>query len=240
MKTVQDIYAELHSVNPECRIVAATKTRAIEEIRAVMDTGLVLAAGENRVQEFNEKYTPDFRWDFIGRLQTNKVKYLVGRATLIHSLDRKELAQEIERVSAKKDVTTDVLVEINAGREENKGGILLEDLDAFLDEVAVYPHVKVRGLMAVAPIAPQNQTDFAGTPKIAPQNQDIADAANQNTEDQLKKLFDEVYEKYAKLARGDFDTLSMGMSNDYLIAAACGANVVRLGRALFGERRYPV
>ena len=226
MKTVQDIYAELHSVNPECRIVAATKTRAIEEIRAVMDTGLVLAAGENRVQEFNEKYTPDFRWDFIGRLQTNKVKYLVGRATLIHSLDRKELAQEIERVSAKKDVTTDVLVEINAGREENKGGILLEDLDAFLDEVAVYPHVKVRGLMAVAPIV---QTDPQG----------IANAPGY-TEDQVKKLFDEVYEKYAKLARGDFDTLSMGMSNDYLIAAACGANVVRLGRALFGERRYPV
>ena len=226
MKTVQDIYAELHSVNPECRIVAATKTRAIEEIRAVMDTGLVLAAGENRVQEFNEKYTPDFRWDFIGRLQTNKVKYLVGRATLIHSLDRKELAQEIERVSAKKDVTTDVLVEINAGREENKGGILLEDLDAFLDEVAVYPHVKVRGLMAVAPI-------------VQPDPQGIENAQGY-TEDQVKKLFDEVYEKYAKLARGDFDTLSMGMSNDYLIAAACGANVVRLGRALFGERRYPV
>ena len=226
MKTVQDIYAELHSVNPKCRIVAATKTRAIEEIRAVMDTGLVLAAGENRVQEFNEKYTPDFRWDFIGRLQTNKVKYLVGRATLIHSLDRLELAREIERVSANRGVVTEVLVEINSGKEESKGGVFLEDVDRFLDEIAAFSHIKVRGLMAVAPIAPQNQ--------------DIADAANQNTEDQLKKLFDEVYEKYAKLARGDFDTLSMGMSNDYLIAAACGANVVRLGRALFGERRYPV
>ncbi|MBR1746913.1 MAG: YggS family pyridoxal phosphate-dependent enzyme [Clostridia bacterium] len=211
MRPIQEIVQELHSVNPSCRIVAATKTRTIDEIRQVMDSGLILAAGENRVQEFNEKFTPDFRWDFIGRLQTNKVKYLVGRATLIHSLDRSDLAFAIEKESAKKDVTTDVLVEINAGREEAKGGLFLENLDVFLDEVAALEHLRVRGLMAVAPL----------------------DA----TQDQLKYLFDEVYEKYAKLAQGDFNVLSMGMSNDYLVAAAAGANVVRLGRALFGERR---
>lgn len=211
MKDVFEIYEELRSVNPDCRIVAATKTRTIDEIRAVMDTGLVLAAGENRVQEFNEKYTPDFRWDFIGRLQTNKVKYLVGRATLIHSVDRYDLAEVIEKECAKKGVTQEVLVEINSGREENKGGLFLEEIDAFLDKIAPLSHLKVRGVMAVAPL--------------------------EYTEEQLKRTFDEVYEKYAKLAGGDFDVLSMGMSNDYLIAAAAGANVVRLGRALFGERR---
>ena len=214
MKPIREIYDEIKSVNKNCEIVAATKTRTIEEIRAVMDSGLVLAAGENRVQEFRDKYTPDFRWDFIGRLQTNKVKYLVGKATLIHSLDRIELAEAIEKESAKRDLVSDVLIEVNTGGEENKGGVLLTDVEPFLESVERFSHLKVRGLMAVTPL------DY--------------------TDDQLKRTFDEVYDEFSKLARGDFDTLSMGMSHDYLLAAAAGATVVRPGRALFGERRILV
>lgn len=209
---VERIYREIQEVNPDCKIVAATKTRTIDEIREAMDTGLILAAGENRVQELTDKFTPDFRWDFIGQLQTNKVKYVVGRASLIHSVDRRSLAEVIDKESGKKGVVTDVLIEINSGKEESKGGIFLEDVPAFLDEMALFTNIRVRGLMAVAPAF--------------------------YNENELTRTFDEVYSVYQRLHGGDFDVLSMGMSNDYLIAAGCGANMVRIGRAIFGERAY--
>ena len=207
---VERLYQEIAAVNKNCRIVAATKTRTIDEIREAMDTGLILSAGENRVQELTEKFTPDFRWDFIGQLQTNKVKYVVGRATLIHSVDRLNLAEVIDKESKKKGVISDVLIEVNSGKEESKGGIFLEDVAAFLDEMAKFDNIKVRGLMAVAPLY--------------------------YTEEQLSRTFDEVYSVYRGLEGGEFNCLSMGMSNDYLIAAKSGANMVRLGRAIFGER----
>lgn len=208
---IKFIASELRSVNAGCELIAATKTRTIEEIREAMATGLVAAAGENRVQELTEKFTDEFRWDFIGRLQTNKVKYVVGRAALIHSVDRLGLAEAIEKESAKRGLVTNVLVEINAGREESKGGIFLEETERFCERLAVFPHLRVRGMMAVAPIY--------------------------YNEDESKRAFEEVYGVYRDLKNGDFRYLSMGMSNDYLIAAACGANLVRLGRAIFGERR---
>lgn len=208
---IEKITAEIRSVNPECRLVAATKTQPIESIREAMATGLVLAAGENRVQELTEKYVPDFRWDFIGQLQTNKVKYIVGKVGLIHSVDRLPLAETIERECAKRGLNADILIEINSGREESKGGIFIEDAERFLGELDKFEHIRVRGLMAVAPAYLE--------------------------EDDLRRTFDEVYETYRRLSGGDFCYLSMGMSNDYLTAVRCGANLVRLGRAIFGERR---
>ena len=210
--SVTELRRKLDEINPAVQIVAATKTRTIEEIRECMDTGLCVAAGENRVQELRDKYVPDFRWDFIGRLQTNKVKYVVGKAELIHSLDRLELAEVIDKEAKKHGLIQDVLVEINSGEEESKGGILLADTDAFLDKLSAFSNLKVRGLMAVAPV------DFS--------------------EDMLRKTFTGVYEVFFRLKNDEFRYLSMGMSGDCFIAAECGANIVRVGRTIFGERNY--
>lgn len=209
---VIELRKKLDRIDPSVQIVAATKTRTLEEIRQCMDTGLCLAAGENRVQELREKFVPDFRWDFIGQLQTNKVKYVVGKATLIHSLDRMELAAAIEKEAQKHDVIQDVLVQINSGSEESKAGIELSETDDFLKEVSEYKHIRVRGLMAVAPLF--------------------------FTEEQLAETFLSVNKVFKQRQDEVFSCLSMGMSNDCFIAARCGANIVRVGRAIFGERNY--
>ncbi len=210
--SVLDLRHRLDEVNKETQIIAATKTRSIEEIRECMDTGLCLAAGENRVQELRDKFVPDFRWDFIGSLQTNKVKYVVGKASLIHSLDRLELAEVIDKIAEKRGLVQDVLLQINSGNEDSKSGISLADTDRFFDQVSLFPHIRICGMMAVAPI------DY--------------------TPDQLKQTFTDVYETFVRKKDDVFRFLSMGMSNDCVIAASCGANMVRVGRGIFGERNY--
>ena len=211
-ENVRKIRKELGRVNKATRIVAATKTRNYEAVKACMDTGLVLAAGENRVQELMEKYTEEFRWDFIGRLQTNKVKYIVGKVELIHSLDREELAEAVQKECLKHNFRQKMLIEINTGEEESKGGIKIEELDNFLDSVAKYDKIEINGLMAVVPIY--------------------------YTEEMLRKTYERVYEAYFKRKSEIFKELSMGMSGDYLIAAESGATIVRPGTAIFGERSY--
>lgn len=211
-ENVRKIRKELDRVNKATRIVAATKTRNYEAVKACMDTGLVLAAGENRVQELMEKYTEEFRWDFIGRLQTNKVKYIVGKVELIHSLDREELAEAVQKECLKHNFRQKMLIEINTGEEESKGGIKIEELDNFLDSVAKYDKIEINGLMAVVPIY--------------------------YTEEMLRKTYERVYEAYFKRKSEIFKELSMGMSGDYLIAAESGATIVRPGTAIFGERSY--
>ena len=211
-ESVIELRKKLDEIDPSVQIVAATKTRTLEEIRECMDTGLCLAAGENRVQELRDKFVPDFRWDFIGRLQTNKVKYVVGRAELIHSLDRIELAEAIDKEAKKRGVIQNVLIEINSGEEETKGGILLGQTEEFLEKVSVYDNLKVRGLMAVAPAF--------------------------YSEDLLRKTFTAVYNEFSRIKNDEIEYLSMGMSGDCFIAAECGANIVRVGRAIFGERNY--
>lgn len=209
---VRKIKAEIEAINPEASIVAATKTMSVAAINECMATGLVDAAGENRVQELTEKYTDAYRWDFIGNLQSNKVKYLVGKVRLIHSLDRISLAETIEREYEKRGLVCKALIEINTGNEPNKGGIPLDDAERFIEELRRFSHIEICGLMAVAPLN-----------------------ADENT---LGKLFDTAYEKYFKLKTDVFRYLSMGMSNDYLLAVKSGANIVRPGRAIFGARDY--
>lgn len=205
------IAEKIKEVNPCAQILAATKTRSVEEIREAVGTGLVAGVGENRVRELLEKYSPDFRWDFIGRLQTNKAKYLPGKVTLIHSLDRLSLASVLEKEYAKRGEVCRVLIEINTGKEPNKGGVFLEETESFLERLREFGHIEVKGLMAVTPLG------------FSPA--------------QSEKAFDAVYEKYIKLADGyNFNCLSMGMSGDYLVAAKHGSNLVRIGRAIFGER----
>ena len=209
---IYKIKEEIDRRNPGCEIVAATKTRTLDEIREAMDTGLISAAGENRVQELTEKFTPEFKWDLIGRLQTNKVKYVVDKVRLIHGVDRISLAEQIEKECVKKGVKSRVLIEINTGKEESKGGIFLEDAEKFLSELAVFPNIEVCGLMAVA--------------------ERTADTKY------LRHVFDEVYGVFDRLRNDVFRYLSMGMSEDYKIALDCGSNLIRPGRIIFGERVY--
>lgn len=195
-------------------IIGASKTMPLERILFVRDNTDVKIFGENRVQELLEKYTPDVRWHFIGQLQTNKVKYIIDKVELIHSVDRLSLLQEIDRQAKKHGKVQDILIEVNIGGEEKKGGVAPAEVIDFAKEVDKYPSVRLKGLMSVLPNVEKEALDAFYL--------------------QLSKLYDTL--KQTKLDNADIRYLSAGMSNDYDVAVKYGANIVRLGRALFGER----
>lgn len=195
-------------------VIGASKTMPLERILFVRDNTDVKIFGENRVQELLEKYTPDVRWHFIGQLQTNKVKYIVDKVELIHSVDRLSLLQEIDRQAKKHGKVQDILIEVNIGGEEKKGGVAPAEVIDFAKEVDKYPSVRLKGLMSVLPNVEKEALNAFYL--------------------QLSKLYDTL--KQTKLNNADIRYLSAGMSNDYDVAVKYGANIVRLGRALFGER----
>jgi len=204
---------EQNKIVDEVLLVGATKTRTIETIEAATRLGL-LVAGENRVQELLAKYkkVEGLTWHFIGALQTNKVKYIVDKVDMIHSVDRIELANEINRRCEKINKVMPVLIEINIGREESKSGVKPEDLIFLIEQVKQLPFVKVVGLMSVLP-------------KFAEESLYKA----------MADLFLSVKNKFRDL---DLRWLSMGMSDDYEIALKNGANLIRIGTLLFGKRDY--
>lgn len=192
-------------------VIAASKTVTPERLKCLKPCGINIC-GENRVQELLSKYgLVDTEWHFIGRLQTNKVKYIIDKVTLIQSLDRLELAAEIERQCVKRNLTVNALIEVNCGGEESKGGISLENTEEFYESLKVFPHIKICGLMSVMPINAGEQYYL-----------------------QIKKIYDTIKVK----AGQEFKYLSVGMSNDYIRAVKCGSNMIRLGRVFFGERNY--
>lgn len=195
-------------------VIGASKTMPLERILFVRDNTDVKIFGENRVQELIEKYTPDVRWHFIGQLQTNKVKYIVDKVELIHSVDRLSLLQEIDRQAKKHGKVQDILIEVNIGGEEKKGGVAPAEVIDFAKEVDKYPSVRLKGLMSVLPNVEKDALNAFYL--------------------QLSKLYDTL--KQTRLDNADIRYLSAGMSNDYDVAVKYGANIVRLGRALFGER----
>lgn len=195
-------------------VIGASKTMPLERILFVRDNTDVKIFGENRVQELLEKYTPDVRWHFIGQLQTNKVKYIVDKVELIHSVDRLSLLQEIDRQAKKHGKVQDILIEVNIGGEEKKGGVAPAEVVDFAKEVDKYPSVRLKGLMSVLPNVEKEALNAFYL--------------------QLSKLYDTL--KQIRLDNADIRYLSAGMSNDYDVAVKYGANIVRLGRALFGER----
>ena len=195
-------------------VIGASKTMPLERILFVRDNTDVKIFGENRVQELLEKYTPDVRWHFIGQLQTNKVKYIVDKVELIHSVDRLSLLQEIDRQAKKHGKVQDILIEVNIGGEEKKGGVAPAEVIDFAKEVDKYSSVRLKGLMSVLPNVEKEALDAFYL--------------------QLSKLYDTL--KQTRLDNADIRYLSAGMSNDYDVAVKYGANIVRLGRALFGER----
>lgn len=211
--------AERSGRRPEdITLLAATKTVPVEVINYAISKGLT-CLGENRVQEFLDKYE---RLDksgcdlqFIGQLQTNKVKYLVGKVNCIQSVDSVKLAGEISRLCVRDGLTMDVLVEVNIGQEENKGGVDPEHLVEFIDQIRILPGIHVSGLMAIPPIC--------------------GDKKN------LCRYFSAMEQYYVDIQGKSMDNvdmvcLSMGMSSDFSEAIECGATMVRVGSSLFGAR----
>ena len=196
--------------NMNVNIVAVSKYHTKEEIDAVAKEGLI-TFGENRVQEFLEKYDPKYKWHIIGHLQTNKVKYIIGKVEMIESLDSIKLAKEIEKQAAKHDVIQNVLVQIKISKDELKTGLPIEETDSFLKEVSTYPHIKLKGFMCVA-----SHTD------------------NIQLIEEEFSMMNDLYKNYKDLYQ--LDTLSMGMSNDFELAIKHGSNTVRIGSAIFGAR----
>ena len=200
-------------------LVAVSKTHPVEAIREAYDAGHRVF-GESRPQELREKYEAlpqDIEWHMIGHLQTNKIKKVLGRASLIQSVDSEHLLAAIEKEAAKAGIVQDVLLEVNIGGEESKSGVSPEQLWPLLDAAAAEEHIWVKGLMAIPPV-----------------NDD--DAQNRRYLAQVYKLFVQAGERgYQNVA---METLSMGMSGDFENAIREGATLVRIGTAIYGERDY--
>lgn len=197
-------------------ILAVIKGADVGEINYLTDNVGVKDVGENRVQQLLERYDKIKREDvnvhFIGKLQTNKVKYIIGKVSLIHSLDSESLAREIDRQAKKHGITADVLIEINIGREENKSGVMPEALDEFVGNISAYNNINVKGFMTMAPKCVEK--------------------------DEYRKYFAETYRLVLdiwqkKLHNIDRPVLSMGMSGSFEAAIEEGSNLVRIGTALF-------
>ena len=196
-------------------LVAATKTQSKDTIDELHRLAPEAVMGENRAQELVAKYDPSMRWHMIGRLQTNKVKYIADKVELVESLDREELASELDRRAKLLNKKIACLVEVNVGGEASKGGVAIEDATEFVCGLGKYQNIAVQGLMSVMPA-----TD------------DIALLKGYYR--RLRALFEEI--KRINLPHLDVKYLSAGMTNDYMIALDHGANIVRIGRAIFGER----
>ncbi|MGB6371235.1 MAG: YggS family pyridoxal phosphate-dependent enzyme [Atribacterota bacterium] len=202
--------------NPEeIKLVAVTKTATIEQIKEAISAGVKII-GENKVQEAKEKYqilSADIEWHLVGHLQTNKVKYAIEIFDLIHSVDSIKLAKEIDRRSLQFGMITNVLVEVNVSGEETKYGIKPEEVEPFLKEISEFSRIKVRGLMTITPIAEDKE-------EVRPYFR------------KLRELFEKIKIKNIKNIRMDY--LSMGMTEDFEVAIEEGANMVRIGRGIFG------
>ncbi|NLU09956.1 MAG: YggS family pyridoxal phosphate-dependent enzyme [Tepidanaerobacter acetatoxydans] len=210
--------AERAGRNPEnIDIVAVTKTIPPEIIQKAVDSGLVLL-GENRVQEARDKkelVKGNVQWHLIGHLQRNKVKMALGLFSMIQSVDSLPLAEEIQKRAEQIQQTIDVLVQVNIGREKTKYGIDPDNTKSFIEKIALFPNLRVRGLMAIAPFK-QNPEE------VRPYFR------------QLREIFENI--KQAPINNVNMEYLSMGMSNDFEVAVEEGANMVRIGTGVFGAR----
>lgn len=205
----------------EVTLIAVSKTKPYTDIEEALPTG-VRDFGENKVQELCEKYEilpKDICWHMIGHLQRNKVKYLVGKVSLIHSVDSIRLAEQIEKEFAKADKVANILVEVNMAEEESKFGITAQDTEVLIREISKFPHIKIKGLMTIAPY-----TDNPETNRVYFRN--------------MKKLSVDIENK--NIDNVSMSVLSMGMTGDYEVAIEEGATLVRVGTGIFGVRNYNI
>lgn len=220
-KVIDQVCEEVGRKRSEVTLIAVSKTKPVEMLQEAYDTGC-RDFGENKVQELVDKYEvlpKDIRWHMIGHLQRNKVKYIVDKVYLIHSVDSLKLAEEISKEAVKKNVSVNILIEVNAAGEETKFGTTLEDAKQLVREAAKLPNVHIRGLMTIAPMvekAEENRVFFQ----------------------QLKKLSVDIAAE--NIDNVSMEVLSMGMTGDYSVAVSEGATLVRVGTGIFGERNYSV
>lgn len=205
----------------EITLIAVSKTKPLENIEELIEIG-VEDFGENKVQELCDKYehvSQPVRFHLIGHLQTNKVKYIVDKACLIHSVDSLKLAQTIQKEAAKKHVIAQILIEVNVAEEDSKFGLHTEDVIPFIQEISTMPNLHVNGLMTIAPFVddPEDNRKYFRT---------------------LKQLSLDITSK--NIDNIDMNVLSMGMTNDYKVAIEEGATMVRVGTAIFGARNYNI
>ena len=203
----------------EVTLIAVSKTKPVPMLLEAYDAG-ARVFGENKVQEIVDKYPQlpeDIQWHMIGHLQRNKVKYIVDKVSMIHSVDSLRLAQTIEQEAAKHDVCVPILLEVNVAQEETKFGLKMEEVLPLVESVAEFPHIKIQGLMTIAPYV-QNPEE------------------NRPVFRQLKKLSVDIAAK--NINNVTMSVLSMGMTGDYQVAVQEGARMVRVGTGIFGERDY--
>ena len=230
---MEDIRANLARINEQIKasaeacgrsaddvlLVAVSKTRTPEEINIAIDAG-VTDIGENKVQEIMDKYdaVKPVKWHMIGHLQTNKVKYIIDKVSMIHSVDSYKLAVEIDKRAKSHGITMDILLQVNSAQEESKFGITTDETEKLIKDILENcENIRIRGLMCIAP--------FAEDPE------------------EIKVYFEEVrkqYDQFGKIEheRLDFKYLSIGMSHDFPVAIEAGSNLVRVGSAIFGARNY--
>lgn len=206
--------------NPEeVSLIAVSKTKPVSMLQEAYDAGC-RDFGENKVQEIMDKIDrlpSDIRWHMIGHLQTNKVKYIVGKVFLIHSVDSLHLAEAISKEAVKQNTTVNILIEVNVAKEDTKYGAMAEDTVSLVEKIALLPGICVKGLMTIAPYVENPQ-----------ENRQYFVKLRQLAVDIKSKNIDNVH----------MDILSMGMTGDYMVAIEEGATYVRVGTGIFGERQY--
>ena len=206
--------------NPEeVSLIAVSKTKPVSMLQEAYDAGC-RDFGENKVQEIMDKIDrlpSDIRWHMIGHLQTNKVKYIVGKVFLIHSVDSLHLAEAISKEAVKQNTTVNILIEVNVAKEDTKYGAMAEDTMSLVEKIALLPGISVKGLMTIAPYVENPQ-----------ENRQYFVKLKQLAVDIKSKNIDNVH----------MDILSMGMTGDYMVAIEEGATYVRVGTGIFGERQY--
>ena len=205
----------------EVTLISVSKTKPVSMLQEAYDAGS-RDFGENKVQEIMDKVPQlpsDIRWHMIGHLQRNKVKYIVDKVALIHSVDSLRLAETIEHEAAKHNVTVPVLIEVNVAQEESKFGLKTEEVLSLVESVAAFPHIHIEGLMTIAPYVEDPEE-------------------NRGILRQLKKLSVDIAAK--NINNVNMSVLSMGMTGDYQVAVQEGATMVRVGTGIFGERNYAV
>ncbi len=205
----------------EVKLIAVSKTKPVEMLQEAYDYGC-RDFGENKVQELVDKYEKmpkDIRWHMIGHLQRNKVKYIVDKVYLIHSVDSLRLAEEISKEAVKKDVTVSVLIEVNVAEEASKFGTTSEDAIALVEQIAKLPNIAIKGLMTIAPYVENAEENRVYFRKLKQIYVDI-----------IRKNIDNVF----------MEELSMGMTGDYKVAITEGATYIRVGTGIFGERQYNI
>ena len=205
----------------EVTLIAVSKTKPSSDIQELYDYG-VRDFGENKVQELTSKYEElpkDIRWHLIGHLQTNKVKYIVDKVYMIHSVDSVKLAREIEKEAAKKNVNVNILVQVNVANEDTKFGLDNSEVIKIVEEIATLPHLRIKGLMTIAPFVDDGEE-------------------NRKYFNELKELSVDI--KTKNIDNVCMDMLSMGMSGDFETAIEEGATHVRVGTSIFGVRNYAI